>query len=85
MDSRAVLLQQGQREDLEGEALVIDDVPMQNVEFGVGHGVEKGVDDAQGEEVTAGWGSGGECGGCKKLAAKCIAKRCCAMRTSCLS
>ena len=60
MDSRAVLLQQGQREDLEGEALVIDDVPMQNVEFGVGHGVETGVDDAQGEEVAAGWGSGGE-------------------------
>jgi hypothetical protein len=31
VDSRAVLLQQGKREDLEGEALVIDDVPMQNV------------------------------------------------------
>ena len=56
VDSRAVLLQQGQREDLEGETLVIDDVPMQNVEFGVGHGVEKRVDDAQGEEVAAGRG-----------------------------
>lgn len=60
MDSRAALLQQGQRQDLEGEALVVDDVPVQNIEFGVGHGVEKGVDDAQGEEVAAGWGSGGK-------------------------
>ena len=79
MDSRAALLQQGQRQDLEGEALVVDDVPVQNIEFGVGHGVEKGVDDAQGEEVAAGWGSGGE----QAVAETCIRQA--VSRTSCLS
>ena len=34
--ARAKLLQQGQGLDLQGEALVVDDVPMQHVELGAG-------------------------------------------------